>query len=145
MYESLLNSNEFIDKLKCKMMSEPFVWGDRTRVHVHETANMVNTLFNASSGSISIDAYTFTGHNVCILAGTHMIDKKMQDRMGFPKEGCDISVGKGVWLASNVTILGPCVIGDNAVVAAGAVVLPNTVIPPNTLYAGVPAKFVKEL
>ncbi|WP_449290609.1 methyltransferase domain-containing protein [Oscillibacter ruminantium] len=54
-------------------------------------------------------------------------------------------IGEGVWLASNVTVLGPCTIGDDAVLAAGSVVLPHTVIPPGTMYAGIPAKFVKKL
>lgn len=61
------------------------------------------------------------------------------------KQGCDITIGKGVWLASGCTILGPCKIGDNAVVASGAVVVPNTNIPSNAVYAGIPAKKVKEI
>jgi carbonic anhydrase/acetyltransferase-like protein (isoleucine patch superfamily) len=36
-------------------------------------------------------------------------------------------------------------VGKNSVIAAGAVVLPGTKIPPGSIYAGVPAKKVKEL
>jgi acetyltransferase-like isoleucine patch superfamily enzyme len=43
-------------------------------------------------------------------------------------------------VASNATILGPCVIGEHAVVAAGAVVTGD--VPARTIYAGVPAKLV---
>jgi len=36
-------------------------------------------------------------------------------------------------------------VGSNSVIAAGAVVLPGTIIPPGSIYAGVPAKKVKEI
>ena len=36
-------------------------------------------------------------------------------------------------------------VGEGAIVAAGALVLSNTIIPPYTLWAGVPAKFVKNV
>ena len=60
------------------------------------------------------------------------------------KEGCDISIGKGVWLASNCTILGPAVIEDNAVIAAGAVVTPGTHVPSGMVYGGVPARKIAD-
>ena len=37
-----------------------------------------------------------------------------------------------------------CVVGANSVIAAGAVVLPNTIIEPGSVFAGVPAKRVKD-
>lgn len=35
-------------------------------------------------------------------------------------------------------------IGKGSVIAAGAVILPNTVVPPGTIWAGVPARQIKE-
>jgi acetyltransferase-like isoleucine patch superfamily enzyme len=61
----------------------------------------------------------------------------------FPQEGYDIVIRRGAWLASNVTVIGPCEIGENSVVAAGSVVTGD--VAPNCLYAGVPARFVKEI
>jgi carbonic anhydrase/acetyltransferase-like protein (isoleucine patch superfamily) len=43
------------------------------------------------------------------------------------------------------TVLDYAEIGEGAIVAAGALVLSNTKIPPYTLWAGVPAKFVKNV
>ncbi len=43
------------------------------------------------------------------------------------------------------TILDHVVVGEGAIVAAGSVVLSNTIIPPNTIWAGVPAKYVKDV
>ncbi|MBC7866952.1 MAG: gamma carbonic anhydrase family protein, partial [Gloeobacteraceae cyanobacterium ES-bin-316] len=36
-------------------------------------------------------------------------------------------------------------IGSNSIIAAGAVVLENTVVEPGSIYAGVPAKKVKDI
>lgn len=43
------------------------------------------------------------------------------------------------------TVLSRCVIGQGALIAAGAVVLEGTHVPPHTLWAGCPAKQIKEL
>lgn len=43
------------------------------------------------------------------------------------------------------TVLSGCVIGRGALVAAGALVLEGTHVPPGTLWAGVPARQIKEL
>ncbi len=122
------------------------VFGDEARVHIAKGAGVVNSLFNTASGHIYIGAYTFTGHNVSFITGTHDISKKNLDRMtGIPEEGRDIIIGQGVWIASNSVVLGPCTIEDDAVVAAGSVVLPSTHIGKKELYAGVPAVYKKTL
>jgi carbonic anhydrase/acetyltransferase-like protein (isoleucine patch superfamily) len=70
--------------------------------------------------------------------------------------GNDVSIGHnaivhGCTLEDNVLVgmgaivMDNAVVGKNALVAAGAVVLEGTIIPPNTIFAGVPAKKVKEL
>ena len=51
----------------------------------------------------------------------------------------NVLVGMGAIVMDNV------VVGENSIVAAGAVVLENTQIPPGSIYAGVPAKKVKEM
>ena len=95
-------------------------WGNPKRVKIASTAGMLNTLFNSASGSIEIGDYTFAGHNVSIITGTHRYQSLMQERMNdVPRSGGDIIIGKGVWIGSNATILGPCNIGDHAVITAG--------------------------
>lgn len=42
-------------------------------------------------------------------------------------------------------VLDHAVVGAGAIVAAGSVVVGKTIIPPNTLWAGVPAKYVKDV
>jgi carbonic anhydrase/acetyltransferase-like protein (isoleucine patch superfamily) len=57
--------------------------------------------------------------------------------------GCTIDdnvlIGMGSIVMDNVHV------GSNSIVAAGAVVLENTIIEPGSIYAGVPAKKVKEV
>ena len=112
------------------------------RVFISKTAYLSNALLNTNSGTITIGEYTFFGQNVSIITGTHDYSRLGRDRINYyPKNGYDIVIGNGVWIGSNATILGPCVIGDNAVVAAGAVVVND--VPANSIVGGVPAKFIR--
>lgn len=56
--------------------------------------------------------------------------------------GC--TVEDNVLIGMGAIVMDGCVIGHHSVIAAGAVVLPETKIPPGSVYAGVPAKKVKE-
>jgi len=51
----------------------------------------------------------------------------------------NVLIGMGAIVMDNVHI------GSNSIVAAGAVVLENTIIPPGSIYAGIPAKKVKDI
>jgi acetyltransferase-like isoleucine patch superfamily enzyme len=122
------------------------VWGERDRLHLSPTAEMVNTLFNLSSGQITVGDHTFTGHNVSIITGTHDYQALLADRLtNIPESGRDITIGQGVWIGSNAIILGPCTIGDHAVIAAGAVVTAGSQIPAGAIVAGIPAKVIKQI
>ena len=135
-----------MDRLRSILSGRSAVWGDPARLHIAETAAVVSCLFNTNSGSITVGDYTFSGSDVSLLAGSHDMNLTgllRRDRQ--LDEGCDIVIGKGVWLASGCTLLGPCTVGDNAVIAAGSVVLPGTVVPPATVYGGVPARALKRL
>jgi len=124
--------------------STPFYYGDEARVHVSKKVKLVNTFFNLISGNVYIKSGTFFGNNVSVLTGTHDISLKDGLRKKAPTKGNDIHIGYGVWIASNATILGPCEIGDYAVIAAGSIVLPGK-YEQGCLYAGVPAKFKKRI
>lgn len=55
------------------------------------------------------------------------------------------TVGDGALIGISATVLSHCTIGEGALIAAGAVVLEKTVVPPHTLWAGCPARQIKEL
>jgi carbonic anhydrase/acetyltransferase-like protein (isoleucine patch superfamily) len=54
-------------------------------------------------------------------------------------------VEDGAMIGIGATVLNGCVIGRMALVAAGALVLEGTHVPPGTLWAGVPARQIREL
>ncbi len=108
------------------------VHGDPARLKIARTAVVNNATFNLSSGTISIEDYVFFGSNVSVITGTHDMNKLGLERLSvFPSSGRDITIKKGAWIGSNVTILGPCTIGENAVV--GACCLIRHDVPANTL------------
>jgi acetyltransferase-like isoleucine patch superfamily enzyme len=131
--------------MKDMLLSSTPCWGDPKRVAIGHHVGLSNTLFNTVGGTISVGDYSFFGHNVVLLTGSHEIRKRRQGRR-YPVQtsGCDIVIGKGVWIASNATVIGPCTIGDDAVVAAGSVVLGGD-LEAGCVYAGAPARWVKKI
>ncbi|SDK86294.1 Carbonic anhydrase or acetyltransferase, isoleucine patch superfamily [Catalinimonas alkaloidigena] len=57
--------------------------------------------------------------------------------------GC--TLGNNVLVGMGAIVMDHAVVGDGAIIAAGAVVLAGTEIPAGTLYAGMPARLVKEV
>ena len=139
--DQICDDRELLSRLNRGLSIAPTVWGDPAKLEIDETASVFTCFFNTNSGRIRVGESTFAGSGVSLLAGSH--DPQLR---GFLRrdiaetEGCDIEIGKGVWLASGCTLLGPCRIGDNAVIAAGAVVTPGTEVPADTIWGGVPAR-----
>lgn len=50
---------------------------------------------------------------------------------------------RNAWLVAGVTVCPGVTIGENSVIGAGSVVTKD--VPDNTVYAGVPAKFIKNI
>jgi len=57
--------------------------------------------------------------------------------------GCTIK--NNVLMGMGSIIMDHCVVGSNSIIAAGAVVTQNTIIPPGSIYAGIPAKKIKDI
>ncbi|MGZ4953953.1 MAG: acyltransferase [Methylobacter sp.] len=140
----LFVNNQDIRSFVLKISCTPVIFGGgRERVITGKNVKLVNSLLNVTSGTISIGDNTFFGHNVMVLTGTHNIDMTGVDRQTFPTSGRDITIGNGVWIASGAIILGPCEIGDNAVVSAGAVVCGGR-LESGCIYAGIPARKIRK-
>jgi acetyltransferase-like isoleucine patch superfamily enzyme len=124
------------------LLGTMLVFGDDSRLHIHPTAKVNNAVINLSSGTVTVGAYSFFGHNVSVLTGTHDVETFGAERQdAIPASGHDVVIGAGVWVASNAIVVGPCTIGDHAVVAVGSLVLDD--IDPYTIVAGSPAKVVR--
>jgi acetyltransferase-like isoleucine patch superfamily enzyme len=125
------------------LLSEPLIFGDRSRVRVAPTAKVNNAILNVSSGTIVIEDFAFFGHSVAVLTGTHDYEALFYDRQFYPTSGRDIEIRTGAWIATGAIIIGPCIVGEHAVVAAGAVVIKD--VPPFSIVAGVPARIVGQV
>jgi len=88
-------------------------------------------------GSIVIGEDTQIGPGTLITTTEH-------DYQGDLKEHFrPVTIGKGVWIGANVTILSGVEVGDCAVIGAGSVVTRN--IPPRSVAVGVPARVIRQL
>lgn len=88
-------------------------------------------------GRITIGSHTIVSQYAHLCAGNHDYESP-----GFTLLKEPITIGSGVWIASDVFI-GPGVhVGNDSVVAARAVVVKN--IPDHVVAAGHPAKVIKE-
>lgn len=127
-----------------ELLSQPTVFGHPERLTVAPTAVVNNAVFNTVSGDITIGAWVMLAHGVYLATGEHDITKFNGERhVTAPYYGWDITIEDGAWLATNVTVLGPCRIGKHAVVAAGSLVRSD--VPAYTVFAGVPARQVADV
>ncbi len=130
-----------------------FVMGSPERLRIGERSALANTIFNVSSGNITVGDRSIFGQGVMVITGRHDFRNGMRISLDpneddgswggnseVPKEGFDISIGNGVFVASGAIILGKCQIGNNCIVAAGAVVTKS--FPDHSIIAGIPAKLI---
>lgn len=116
-----------------KMGNQCSVWFNaviRGDVNSIELGNKVNVQDGAVIHCTFERSKTIIGNNVSI--GHNAI-----------VHGCviydNVLIGMGAIVMDNAQV------GSNSIIAAGAVVLENTVIEPGSIYAGVPAKKVKDI
>ena len=57
--------------------------------------------------------------------------------------GCTIK--DNVLIGMGAIIMDDCIIGENSIIAAGAVLTAKTIVEPGSIYAGVPAKKIKDI
>ena len=57
--------------------------------------------------------------------------------------GCDVK--DNVLIGMGAIIMDNCVIGSNTIIAAGSVLKEGTIVPSGCIYAGVPAKKIKDI
>lgn len=111
----------------CSIWFGAVLRGDVNSIRIGNHVNIqdgavLHTLYQKSV--VEIGNYVSVGHNVTI-HGAKINDYAL--------------IGMGA------TVLDYAEVGEGAIVAAGALVLSNTKIPPHTIWAGVPARQVKEV
>ncbi len=112
---------------ECSVWFNAVVRGD---VHSITIGNRVNIQDHAVIHCTYQKAKTVIGDNVSIghAAIVH---------------GCTLH--NNVLIGMRAVVMDHAVIGENSMIAAGAVVLENTIVEPGSIWAGVPAKKIKQM
>ncbi|MCU1438806.1 MAG: hypothetical protein JWP66_1893 [Naasia sp.] len=111
------------------------------RIHIAKNVGINTGAFFDASDDIWIEEDVYMGMGVSIITSTHEIGPSRK-RLG-PGATAPVRIGRGTWIAGNVTILPGVTIGAGCVIAAGSVVNKN--LKPDGLYAGMPARRIKDL
>lgn len=90
-------------------------------------------------GGIELEDNVLIGPEVKILSVNHPLDPK--NRRGVILKS--VKIIRNAWIGAGVTVCPGVTIGENSVIGAGSVVTKD--VPSNTVYAGVPAKFIKNI
>ena len=111
----------------CSIWYNAVIRGD---VHYIKLGNKVNVQDNVmlhctyQKYPLNIGNNVSIGHNACV-------------------HGCTIH--DNVLIGMGAIVMDNCIIESNAIIAAGAVITQNTVVASGSIYAGVPAKKVKDI
>ncbi|MFC1891803.1 acyltransferase [Thermodesulfobacteriota bacterium] len=95
----------------------------------------------AAKNRITIGSYTIIAPYCYIIDHEHGHDKDnlILNQKSVLKE---VIIGRDCWLGTGVKVLGGAKIGDGTIIGAGSVV--SSDIPPNQVWAGVPARYIKD-
>ena len=113
--------------IECSVWFNAVVRGDVNSIRM---GNRVNVQDGACIHCTYEKTKTIIGNNVSI--GHNAI-----------VHGC--TVEDNVLIGMGAIVMDRSRIGSNSIIAAGAVVLEDTVVPPGTIFAGIPAKKVKDI
>ncbi len=102
----------------------------RGDVNSIKLGNYVNIQDNASIHTLYKKSVTEIGDNVSVGHNAVIHGAKIEN---------NVLIGIGA------IVLDHAVIGENSIIAAGALVKTGTIVEPNSIYAGVPAKKVKNI
>ena len=112
---------------QCSVWYNAVIRGD---VHFIRMGNKVNVQDGAVIHATYKKSPTNIGNNVSIAHNAIV-------------HGCTIH--DNVLIGMGAIVMDDCVVHSNSIIAAGAVVTKNTVVEPGSVYAGVPARKVKEI
>lgn len=121
-------------------------WGPRTVVVKPDAltvgpGSFINDGCYIDAGRVSLGANVFLGPRTMLITGNHGIGPAT--RRAADGEHSFITIGDGSWLGAGVIVLPGVSIAPGCVIGAGAVVTKDC--DANGLYAGVPARRVKDL
>ncbi|WP_394751111.1 sugar O-acetyltransferase [Spongiimicrobium salis] len=109
-------------------------------IHLGENFYAGNNCTILDIAEVRIGDNCLIAPNVGLYTAGHYINPVDRNKTGIGKP---ITIGNNVWIGGHSAILGGVAIGDNSIIAAGSVVIKD--VPKNTVYAGNPAKKIKDI
>lgn len=119
---------------------------DTPKLHIGDRAILATQVSISVAVSVEIGEDTLIASHVFIAdnPGHSISPNRRQHHLPIlPEDAAPISIGKNCWIGTRSMIFKGVTIGDNSIVAANSVVTSD--IPPNTLYAGSPARFIRDI
>lgn len=113
---------------------ENIIIGENTRIN-----KLCN--FRFKNGKITIGDNVLVAQYVSVITHSYNYDIKL-DIKTQPMYSKDVCIGNGVWVGAYVVIMPGVIIGDGAIIGAHSIV--NKDVPANEIWAGIPAKKIKE-
>lgn len=101
-----------------------------------------NCILDCSNASISIGVNVGIGYNCRFFTTNHDYSNPLK-RTG-NVYGDDIFIGNGCWIGGGTTVCPGVTIADGCIIGAGSVVV-NNCLSKNSLYAGNPARKIKDI
>jgi len=118
--------------------SEP---GKQPRLRIGAHAFIGMGTFVQVFDAVSIGRYALIGPYCYIVSANHQFDRRDApiQQQGFAT--APVTIGEDAWLGTHVVVMPGVSIGKGAIIGAGSVVTRN--VPEYEIWAGVPARFVK--
>lgn len=147
--------NTFLIKIR-KLLIENFLGSKspglivRSNVHIYgykklsigNDVSINHGCFLSCQGCLSIGDNVSIGHGTSILTTEHSYEDPQTPIKYQPIKLYSVKIYDNVWVGANVTILAGVAIAEGTIIAAGSV-LTKDITAKNTIFAGVPAKFIK--
>jgi acetyltransferase-like isoleucine patch superfamily enzyme len=146
--------------LKSGFADNPTACSSRTGIACYRGAKLVIGNHTGLFGTTIVCSESVTiGSKTLIAGGTHIYDTnfhsldpatrikgddgQVHTEFELDQHSSPVRIGKQCWVGSRCIILKGVTIGDESVIGAGSVVTKD--VPPRQVWAGNPAKFIKEL
>ena len=119
----------------------------RPRIEIGDEVAVSDNVHLTCINYIAIRKHVLIGSKVYIADHNHgLYSGTEQSHPALPPAarrlgGGPVEIGENAWIGDNVTIIGPAIIGEGAILAANSVITRD--VQPRTIVAGAPARVVK--